>query len=402
MSRTLSVRKKSEVPFYCKPLGLFLCEWLIMLGTFQMHVSINSYPDLPLAVFVFGLSFASFLLGHYTIRATAYSLNYTPVFAPFYQVNLPRLRQIQWVLFFIAGGIVVMNFVSYGKPPIFGFLGDDTLNYIEYGKLKQLSNTVTLALFVSASLETSRRRRYLTFSFCFFCMMAYVTRGFLLLMLAQGLFVFSLRTQISKRALYLTAVTTLILGILLAGAIGNGRNESTSQAFVAFFGIQPAYANWPMTLLWAISYVATPFSNLCWIIHSYTYTHPTLTFLNTLLPAFWSAPPLEVGDLGSSSIIDGVHSYLSKYYLDLWYFGIFLINYVWGLISGYFSLGNRLAARALTSSVLLAAMAFMFFADYLTFLAIVLELIILTIVQQYAVVEVNANDSMTQPGPAFS
>jgi hypothetical protein len=373
-----------------------------MLGTFQMHVSINSYPDLSLALFVFGLSLASFLLGHYTVRAAAYSLDCTPVFAPFYRIDLARLRRIQFVLFSIAAAIVVMNFAAYGKPPIFGFLGEDTLNYIEYGKLKQLSNTVTLALFVSASLETSRIRRYFTFSFCFLCMMAYVTRGFLLLMLAQGLFVFSLRTKISKRALYLTAVTTLVLGILLAGAIGNGRNESTSQAFVAFFGIQPAYADWPMTLLWAISYVATPFSNLCWIIHSYTYTHPTATFLNTLLPAFWSAPPLEIGDLGSSSIIDGVHSYLSKYYLDLWYFGIFLINYVWGLISGYFSLGNRLAARALTSSVLLAAMAFMFFADYLTFLAIAIELIILTIVQQYAISDTFVEHPLSTPDAIFS
>jgi oligosaccharide repeat unit polymerase len=400
MSQTFSVRRKSEVPFYCKPIGLFLCEWLLMLVSFQMHISVNSYPDLSLALFVFALSSISLLLGYYTVRAATYCLNHTPKIAPHYQIGLLRLRRVQWLLLSVAIAIVIMNFAAEGKPPIFGLLGDDTLNYMKYGKLKQVLNTAVLAVFVSASLETSKKRKYLVYCFSLLCMLAYVTRGFLLLMLAQGLFVFSLRTRINKRLLYLVASTTLIVAVVIAGLIGNGRSASTSQAFVSYFGIQPAYADWPMILLWAISYVATPFSNLCWIIHSHPYTHPSATFLTSLLPAFWAPPPLESTDLGSSSIIDGVHSYLAKYYLDLWYFGVFLINYVWGLISGYLSVGDRLASRALTSSVLLAAMAFMFFADYLTFLSVVMELLILHFLQRYAIKEITVQN-VTRPEPAI-
>ena len=151
-----------------------------------------------------------------------------------------------------------------------------------------------------------------------------------------------------------------------------------------------------MAAIWVISYVASPFSNMCWIVHSYRYDHPTATFLGTLLPTFWSPPPLEAGDLGSSSIIDGVHTYLAKYYLDLSYFGIFLINYTWGLISGYLADRNRLTRKPLTSAVLLSAIAFIFFADYLTYLSIVMELLVLYFLQRYAMRDI-ASDA-----PAFA
>jgi hypothetical protein len=387
MSGTFGLRRKSDIPFYCKPVGLFVCVWLLMLATFQMHVSIDSYPDLSLALFVFAISLLSLLLGYFTVRAASFCLDYRPKIASSYRIDLVRLRRVQLWLIAVASAIFVLNLAAYGKPPIFGFFGADTLNYVEYGKLKQVLNTAIMALFVSTSFETSKKRKLLTCTFSILCMAAYATRGFLLVMLVQGLFVFSLRTRVSKRTLYLVAGLTVVVAALISDLIGGGRAESTSAAFVAYFGIRQVYAGWPMALLWVISYIATPFSNLCWIIHSYPYSHPSATFLTSLLPAFWSPPPLESLDLGSASIIDGVHTYLAKYYLDMWYFGVFLINYVWGLISGYLSAGDRLAGRALTSSVLLASIAFIFFADYLTFLSTVMELAILHFVQRYTAPE---------------
>jgi hypothetical protein len=165
--------------------------------------------------------------------------------------------------------------------------------------------------------------------------------------------------------------------------IGNGRYQGTSEMFAAFFNIKPSYADWPMTFLWIISYISIPFSNLCWIIHAYHYSHPTSNFLTTLLPSFWAPPSLEGGNLGSINIIDGVHTYLAKYYIDLWFVGIFTINFAWGLISGYLGVGDRIGQKYLTSSVFLSAIAFLFFADYLTMLSIVMELFILALVQRY-------------------
>jgi hypothetical protein len=358
----------------------------MMLLSFQMHVATYSYPHLSLALFLFAASLISLSLGYATIGfVQGYFKLLPPKRSYGYQISLTRLRRVQWWLIAISISIVLMNFAAYGMPPVFSFWGVETLNYVEYGKLKQVLNTATMALFVSASFEDSRKRKALIYSFSLLCMLAYATRGFLLVMLAQGLFAFSLRTTAKKRTLYSAAFGTVIAAVLVSDLIGNGRSGSTTEAFVGFFGIRDAYANWPMALLWVISYVATPFSNLCWIIQSYPYKGPTLTFLGSLLPAFWSPVPLEAGYLGSTNIIDGVHTYLAKYYLDLSYFGIFLINYMWGLVSGFLQNGNRLARNPLTSAVFLAAITFIFFADFLTFLSIVMELAVLAFIQRYTV-----------------
>lgn len=386
LSKTWSVRKRSDLPFYCKPVGLFLTLWVVMLLSFQMHLSTFSYPKLSVALTLFALSFVSLLLGYFVIFLVRPYITPALKRGSQYQINLRRLRRAQWWLIVVALAVVLINLEAYGLPPVFGFLGANTLSYIEYGKLKQVLNTAIMALFVSASFESSKRRKALMYTFSLLCMLAYATRGFLLVMLVQGMFVFSIRTTSKKRTLYAVAVGTMVAAALVSNFIGNGRaTSSTAELLTAYFGIRETYATWPMTLLWVISYIAVPFSNMCWIVESYRHTGPTLTFLGTLLPAFWSPVPLEAGYLGNTYIIDGVHTYLAKYFLDLSYFGIFLINFVWGLISALLNLGNRLAANPLTSAVLLAAIAFIFFADYLTFLSIVMELVVLSFIQRYTV-----------------
>lgn len=165
MSQNFSLRKNSEIPFYCKPVSLFLCVWLMMLVSFQMHFSVDSYPDLSLALSLFALSFGSLLLGYFTVRAAARSLGRPPDLARHYHIDLTRLRRVQAWLVAIAVAILLMNLITEGKPPIFGFFGADTLKYSDYGKLKQLLIGATMALLVSTSFETSRKRKILAYIF---------------------------------------------------------------------------------------------------------------------------------------------------------------------------------------------------------------------------------------------
>jgi oligosaccharide repeat unit polymerase len=383
LSEAFTLRKPSELPFYCRPVALFISVWLIMLLALQTQFSYSSYPEILMAWMLFVSSLASLLLGYYAVRLVSLVIH-PPKVSLRYRIDLNRLRRVQWWFLAVAGSVIFLNLISYGLPPIFGFFGAATLSYVEYGKLKQVLNAVTMAIFVTAGLDSSRFRKLIMFSFPILCMLSYVTRGFLMIMLFQGLFVFSLRTQTSKRKLYLIAATAIIVAAIAANVIGNGRNQGgTSELFAAFFNIKPSYADRPMILLWIISYISVPLSNLCWIIYAYHYTHPTAAFLTTLLPSFWAPPSLEAGNLGSNNIIDGVHTYLAKYYIDLWFFGIFAINFVWGLISGYLSVGNRISVKYLTSAVFLSAISFIFFADYLTMLSIVMEIFLLAFVQRY-------------------
>lgn len=392
MSKSFTLRHPSELPFYCKPVALFVAIWLLMLGCLQLRLSQDTYPDFSLAWILFGVSLASLLMGHFTVRSAYLALGNNPSNVTSYRINLTRLRRVQWWLLAVAATILIGNLIAQGLPPIFGVFGFNTLNYDDYGKLKQPLDGATMALFLSASLESSRPRKLFLYSFSVLSLLAYFSRGFLLIMLAQGLFLFSLRTKLSKLKLYLIALGTLIMAAFLANAIGNGRAAAT---MLVFFRIRSTYTDWPMAFLWVSSYLAIPLSNLCWIVRSYPFSHVSANFLGTLLPAFLApSSVLQDRDLGSDHIIDGVHTYLAMYYMDLWFLGVFLINYVWGLISGYLSSGDRLVHRFLMASVLLGALAFIFFVDFLTVLTILLEFLAVIFIHHYTIQE-------TTVSPAF-
>ena len=176
----------------------------------------------------------------------------------------------------------------------------------------------------------------------------------------------------------------MVSALLISNFIGNSRNSLGVEALLGYLQIKPAYHDWPAAFLWAISYVSTPVSNMCWIVRSYHYDHPSLNFIYSALPGFWSSLSLEqTADLGSEKIIDGVHTYMAKYYIDFWYPGIIGINYLWGLIAAYLQEGNRLTQRFLVSAVLLGCLAFIFFSDFLSILIIMLELAIMVGLQRF-------------------
>ena len=349
-SRVFQVRNNSQLPFYCKPLSLFVAVWLLMLAAFQLHISYTSYPDISVALILFAASLLSFLFGYVTIRAAYLSIGYVPSSYSHYQIDITKLRRFHLLMIGIIVAIMLMNWKIYGLPPLFGFIGVDTLDYFEYGSLRQILFPCILLLFVSAPLEVSLLRRACLLLFAPLCLLIYVSRGLMLIMLFQALAVFSIRTSLSKRKIYLVALSTLCCGLMLSDFIGNGRNSLGSAALLGYMQIKRVYYDWPTAYLWMASYISTPISNLCWIVRVYHYEHPSFSFLYSALPGFWTSKTLEVGDLGSDMIVDGVHTYISKYFLDFWFFGIFGINYVWGLISAYISAGDRLTRKFLPSA----------------------------------------------------
>lgn len=373
---TTRIRDPKTVPLYCRPVPLFFLEWGLMLAAFSLRISYSSFPDFSVAAFLFALASASFLLGFFTHRLFHRARGFVPLGASeTYSVNRSRLRLIHAVGVSIVLAIIVMNWKRFGLPPIFALGGADTLDYQEYGSLRQPMFALVMILFVSAPLESSFWRRWLLYVFSPACFLLYGSRGFLLIMLFQALAVFSLRTQKSKAFIYFTAAATLLSGVLLSNAIGNNRNSLGVDALLGYLQIRPKFYDWPAAYLWVISYISTPISNMCWIVKVYHYTHPSFNFLYSALPAFWTSLSIEqTADLGSEKIIDGVHTYMAKYYIDFWYFGIVGINYIWGLIASAISAGNRLTRNFLVSAILLSCMGFMFFSDFLTILIVMLEI----------------------------
>jgi hypothetical protein len=365
----------------------------MMLAAFQLKVSYTSYPDISLAFVLFAISATSFMIGYGTVSFAYFAVGGPPIGAEEYEIDVKRLRRFQLVALTVTVIICIFNWRKYGLPPLFGFFGADTYIYATYGSLKQVLFPAFMALSITAPLDPSRGRKWFFFALGPICASAYASRGYLLIMLFQILAMFSLRTPLSKRKIYLIALTTLCLAITISNVFGNNRMSSGSEALLRYMQIKRAYYDWPTSYLWMVSYISSPISNLCWIVRSYHYDHPSASFLYSLLPgSLGSSSGLEAGDLGSDNIVDGVHTYIAKYYLDLWWFGVFAINYVWGLISGYISAGNRLSRNYLISAVLLSCMGFIFFADFLSFLIILIELAVLAFGQRYFVHEYSAAD----------
>jgi hypothetical protein len=371
-----------------------------MLTAFQLHISYTSYPDISIALILFAASLLFFLFGYVTIRAAYLSVGHVPSGCSHYQIDITKLRNFHLLMIGIVVAIMVMNWKLHGLPPLFGFIGVDTLDYMEYGSLRQILFPCILLIFVSAPLEISWIRRWCLYLFAPLCLLIYVSRGLMLIMLFQALVVFSIRTSLSKRKIYLVAISTLCCALMVSDFIGNGRNSIGSQALLGYMQIKRAYYDWPTAYLWMASYISTPISNLCWIVRVYPYEHPSFSFLNSVLPGFWKIQSLEVGDLGSDMIVDGVHTYVAKYFLDFWFFGIFGINYIWGLIAGYISAGDRLTRKYLPVAVLLGCLGFIFFADFLSILYILVELFVISIAQQYFTIEIEKPQIIQLPAIA--
>ena len=400
-SRLFQVRDQSQLPLYCRPISLFIAVWSIMLAAFHLHISYTSYPDISVALALFAASLLSFLFGYATLRSAYSSINDIPSGYSHYKIDITRLRRFHLLLLGVIVGIMALNLEVHGLPPLFGFFGADTLDYMEYGSLRQILFPAILLVFVTAPLETSLVRKCFLLLLAPVCLLIYVSRGLMLIMFFQALIVFSMRTSLSRRMIYFVAIITLAGALTVSDVIGNGRNSLGSAALLGYLQIKSQYFNWPTAYLWLISYIATPISNMCWIVRVYPYTHPSFSFLYSALPGFWTSKSLEVADLGSAMIVDGVHTYLAKYFLDFSFFGIFGINYFWGLISAYISAGDRLTRNYLTSAVLLGCLGFIFFADFLSILYIIVEFVAIAFAQAYFTIGVGGDREPTS-APAIA
>jgi oligosaccharide repeat unit polymerase len=377
------IRPLSQLPFFCHPVFLFLAIWTVMLASVELQVSWSTYPERSVGLSVFFVSVVSMLLGYIACRHSVDSEAAEPALEH-YVIRKAPLRKSVVILGVLSLLLVVYNYVSFGLPPIAGFMGFSTLNYQEYGRFKQALQPMVAALFLNSLLDPSRRRRWLGSAFALGIMLAYVLRGPLLMAIGQAVILASLRSTVSKRTIYLRATVVLLVALMLINVIGNFR--TSQQVFLDFMEIKPEFRSWPMALLWPITYVSVPFSNLCWIIHGAHFTEPTLSFLYPVLPSFWApANPHDI-PLSDSHIIDGVHTYLANYFLDFSWFGIVAMNSALGMFSGFLVNRQRISRFLLLSPILLSAMGLIFFWDFFIYLPTLGQLAIEAFVQKRCIV----------------
>ncbi len=377
--RRILLRPNAALPFYCRPVILFVLVWLMMLTALSFNVSYDSYPSMELPIYLFAASFVSLLVGYGLVRLL-FPNQAAQGDVQEYVLNVRRLRRLNWILVAVAVVIMAVNLKLDGLPPAFGFLSFDTTSYLEYGRLKQLLFPVLISIVVNSSLDPSRLRKIALMAFGLLSLFLYVTRGEILAALLQVFFVYSLTSRVNKKRLVVGAGAMLLGLAFLASLVGN--NRTTQSSFFAVLQIRRELWEWPMISLWAISYFSIPVSNLCWIVHSFHFQRPTWSFLYPALPAFWTPAGPHDSVTGYSHVVDGVHTYLASYYMDLSYPGIVLINIVLGIACAYI-MRRGMSRRFLTSSIFLGCMAYIFFVDNFVPLSTALQFAIQAFAQRY-------------------
>jgi oligosaccharide repeat unit polymerase len=386
---THRVRPLAELPFYCDPVCLFIASWALMLGALEIRVSETTYSDRSLGIILFVVSLLAMLMGVGAIRLSSYAEK-TSAVSLAYQIDARLLRKINWILCSIVVVIVVFNWVLAGPPPILGFFGAEASVYAEYGRFKQVLFPVAMALSLNSTLEESAFRRWFWRCFSLGTLMAYVARGPILIAVVQALIVYSIRTSVSKRKIYVRACVAIAIALVAMDIVGE--NRTARESFYQVLEIREDFRTWPMAIVWPISYLSIPISNLCWIVKGAHFDAPTVSFLYPVLPSFWTPASPHEAAVSDSHIIDGTHTYLVNYFLDFSWAGIVGCNFLIGLLGGFLTHRERVSRKFMMSPIILSAFSFIFFWDFFVSLPTIIELCVQGLTQRLCITPIGMRE----------
>jgi hypothetical protein len=392
---TYRIRPLAELPFYCDPVYLFVASWALMLGSLEIQVSETTYPDRSMGIVLFLISLLAMLAGVGAVRLANYAEK-TSALSLAYRIDASLLRKINWILFGIASVIVVFNWVSVGPAPVLGFFGAETSVYAEYGRFKQVLFPVAMALSLNSSLEESAVRRWLWRCFSSGTLLAYVARGPILIAVVQALVLYSIRTSASKRKIYIRAGVAIVIALVAMDIVGE--NRTAQESFFQALEIKEDFRNWPMAIVWPISYISIPISNLCWIVKGAHFNEPTVSFLYPVLPSFWAPASPHEAAVSDSHIVDGTHTYLANYFLDFSWAGIVGCNFLIGLLGGFLTHRERISRQFMTSPIILSAFSFIFFWDFFVSLPTIIELCVQALIQRLCITPVGMRERPAAQG----
>ena len=367
------LKGRRELPLFCNPLVIFVLNWVLMLVSLSFQITYVTYPTMGIPVLLCTLSVGSFVFGYMVSRTLLH--RWPTRSEPLtYRLDLTQLWQTNLLFCGAAILIIVFNWALSGPPPAVG----DPASYLTYGRFKQVLFPLLVVVTVNSMLDTSRWRKAMFCMFGIAGMALYITRGLLMVALLQMLFVFSLKTRMSKKKLYSIAVGCLGLAVVAITLIGNAR--TAQGVFLEYLQIRHKYSDWPMAYLWLTSYISIPFSNLCWLFAKGSFHGPTLSFLYPLLPSFLTPPDPHASIHDDLSIIDGASTYLAAYALDFSYLGVYLANLVLGMGCGWL-MERSLPKHILVAGMFLTCLTFIFFSDMFTPLSTILQFAIQSAVQ---------------------
>lgn len=296
---------------------IFIGTWLLGVGCSALNIYYYSFFNLTFSVgvFLYCAFFYFFPLFCYFLMYKQDAISYKREIL----FDQSRLVYVLRILLSLITAIVLFNLIKHGFPPALSFWGQETKNYVEYGSLKQVLYAVLPVVMCFSVLA----KKYSYLILCMFVYFLFVARGPFLTGVSSVLIFSFLLGRIKLR----TIILIFIISMLLNSVVGEMR---TGKAlFLDYMNIRLEKSDWDMSVLWFVSYVATPFSNMMWIIHD-GLIGPFGQSLITLLPG--SGRDGIIDDVSYPyKIIDGAHGYLTPIFNDYGLVGVAFFNLILGV-----------------------------------------------------------------------
>lgn len=332
------------------PIFLFLSVWLLQVGLYFAKISefiiIDEDSTKSIAeIFVFSL--VSFLFGC-SIAVLLHALYHR--FLPTVkasELDLARLRVVIKAIFFAVLLLTIFNWLQIGPPPLVNILTDQTANYtyLNYGKMMYVLYALIMLAVLLSAFEVSTRRILLVIGISIVFFATFMSRGFMIIALLQFLIArFRIRdTSLTIKGTLLYMVVPSIALFTVMGILGEVRTGR--EAFLEAMQIRAEWSNLPVGLVWTLSYVALPLSNMISVYQNLDFhTGGTITLASVTPPFLWSYLGLEnrwyyMDPIVKSYFpnpINNVPTYNGTVYMDFGMLGIILINLSLGLLSTFF------------------------------------------------------------------
>lgn len=342
--------------FGCWMVGIY-CSWL--------KIYYYSFVDLKFAFlyFLFNAFFFLFPLFCYLclIKKQEYmhtlTIDYDCVF---FRRNINKGLLIICIL-------LLFNFYKHGYPPLLSLFGYTTKNYVEYGSLKQVIFALLTVIMLSCALTSSYFKMILTA----FVFIIFMSRGPLLTSLACVLFFLLLTGKLKFKTIL------IIFIVLMLGNAWLGDLRTNKELFLQYMNILPEKSNWNTSILWLVSYIATPFSNMLWIAQNELkigWGESLITFLPGSIRNQFFDNTVHY----PAYIIDGVHGYLSPIFNDYGFVGVALFNMLLGFIFCYIHKKKMF----LLYSFFLGMLCFIFFFNPFVQLTTIISLFLIVFISK--------------------
>jgi len=354
------------------PLFIFSSVWFIIIIFYSFKVSYFFPKDNNL---IYTLAFGSIITFSIGFLSLAL-IDRKKIHYEYKHINIYNYVNFVRFILLVISLIVFINVIIDGLPPFFNFLGINTKNYMEYGRLKNILFAFLIFLFVISEYDKGPRYKIISI----LLLVIYVTRGNIIFAIITFIFLKIQENKITNKRIIVLFTLLILFTILLFQIIGDYRTGS--NVFYDSLEIKENYRIKNAGVIWVISYISMPIVNLIEIIKHSDYYFYGQNILNNSLPAF-----INISSKASEYIYsllpnknNTVSTYLSNVYLDFGLLGIILYNYLIGIFSGYLYFFSR---NNVLKSVFLTSITLSFFYDYFSFFQTIVIIVLSIIFNRY-------------------